>query len=306
MDVRLANTFLEIVNTGSFVRAAERLNISQTAVSARVRALEQHVGHKLFVRNKSGATLTMAGERFRRHAPMLVQVWQRACQDVATPPKQRAVLGIGGELSLWNPLLLNWVRKMRKTTPDVKLKVEVGLAESLSRQVATGVLDAALIYRPQNIPGLRIEQILKEKLVLVTTGGDRHIRESSYVYVDWGQNFAVRHELSFPNLKSRSLHVGLGPLGLSYILQAGGSGYFRLRTVQRYLRSGQLRLIPDAPEFSYPAHAVYQIDADPMLLDPALDALREVAKSEVDEWPIESSPIDAAGERSSRRRRRKH
>ncbi len=54
MDTVLARTFLEIVSTGSFQRAADRLHISQTAVSARVRSLEDHLGQPLFVRSGRG------------------------------------------------------------------------------------------------------------------------------------------------------------------------------------------------------------------------------------------------------------
>ena len=60
MDITLARTFLEIVTTGNFLRAAERLHVTQTAVSARMRALEELLGRKLFVRNKAGASLTPA------------------------------------------------------------------------------------------------------------------------------------------------------------------------------------------------------------------------------------------------------
>jgi DNA-binding transcriptional LysR family regulator len=64
MDIELAGTFLEIVSTGSFVRASERLNVGQTTVSARMRLLEQQLGRSLFVRYKSGAALAPTGERF--------------------------------------------------------------------------------------------------------------------------------------------------------------------------------------------------------------------------------------------------
>src|SRR6218665_3924149 len=71
MDIALAKTFLEIASTGSFVAAAGRLNIPQPAGSRRVKALEDQLGRRLFVRNKSGARLTPAGERFVRHAASL-------------------------------------------------------------------------------------------------------------------------------------------------------------------------------------------------------------------------------------------
>ena len=66
MDIELARTFIEIVSTGSFIKAADRLHVAQTTVSARVRLLEQQLGRPLFVRNKGGASLTPAGEQFLR------------------------------------------------------------------------------------------------------------------------------------------------------------------------------------------------------------------------------------------------
>ena len=95
MDIELARTFLEIVSTGSFIKAADRLHVAQTTVSARVRLLEQQLGRPLFVRNKAGATLTPAGEQFLRFAPTFVQLWQRARQQVAVPEGHRAVLTVG-------------------------------------------------------------------------------------------------------------------------------------------------------------------------------------------------------------------
>ncbi|MGH8833352.1 MAG: LysR family transcriptional regulator, partial [Polaromonas sp.] len=101
MDINLARTFLKIVETRSFLRAAERLHVTQTSVSARVRTLEELLGRKLFVRNKAGAALTPAGEQFLPHATTLVQVWERARHQVAVPAGRRAVLAVGCEISLW-------------------------------------------------------------------------------------------------------------------------------------------------------------------------------------------------------------
>jgi DNA-binding transcriptional LysR family regulator len=69
MDTEVVRTLLEIVNTGNFIRAAERLDVGQTTVSARIHLLEEQLGRPLFVRNKAGATLRPEGEQFLRHAP---------------------------------------------------------------------------------------------------------------------------------------------------------------------------------------------------------------------------------------------
>jgi DNA-binding transcriptional LysR family regulator len=278
VDIDLARTFLEIVSTRSFVRAAERLNISQTTVSARVRSLEEQLGRPLFVRNKSGASLTAAGEQFLRYAPTFVQLWERARHQVAVPPGRKSILAIGSELSLWHPLMLDWLLWMRRCAPDIALRVQVDLPEGLTTQVAEGVLDVAVMYAPQNRPGLKVEQLLEETLVLVTTEpGAPALSSADYVYVDWGPDFAIHHGLSFPDVTNPGLFVGLGPLALSYIVQAGGSGYFRMRAAKPYLESGKLHLVDGAPRFSYPIYSVCSANADPALVAQALNGLREVA-----------------------------
>jgi DNA-binding transcriptional LysR family regulator len=288
MDTEVVRTFLEIVSSGNFIRAAERLNVGQTTVSARIHLLEEQLGRPLFVRHKAGATLTPEGEQFLRYAPSFVQLWERARQKIAVPPGHRAMLAFGGELSLWDPWLLKWMLWMRQSVPDLALRAQVGVPESLMAQVAEGVLDIAVMYAPQHRPGLKIELLFEEKLVLVTTDPDAgRIRldaenavRANYVYVDWGADFALNHSISFPEATSPGVFVGLGPLARDYILKAGGTGYFRLRAVQSYLEDGQLHRVPDAPEFSYPGYAVYGTNADETVLRPALDGLLAVVAAE--------------------------
>jgi LysR family transcriptional regulator, flagellar master operon regulator len=278
MDIELARTFLEIVRARSFARAAEQLNLSQTAVSARIRTLEQRLGRPLFIRNKNGASLTGAGEQFLRYAPMLVQLWQRARHQVAVPAGRRAVLTIGGELNLWRPWLIEWLHWMRRSAPDVALRVQLEVPDSLSDQVSTGALDVAVMYAPQYRPGARVELLLEEKLVLVTTNPDaKQVDPDSYVYVDWGSEFAHHHELSFPIDNHPGLFVSHGPLALTYILEAGGAGYFRQRVVAPYVAAGKLHLVAGAPSFFYPVYAVCSAQADDELIKLALDGLRSVA-----------------------------
>ena len=278
MDITLARTFLDIVAAGSFVAAAQRLHVTQTAVSARVRTLEDQVGARLFMRNKAGASLTPAGEQFTRYASMLVQVWERARQQVAVPPGRQSVVAVGCEQSLWDPLLLDWLLWMRASAPQMGLRTEVDFPASLIDRVASGMLDIAVVYAPQQRPGLRIELLIEEKLVLVTTRrSGRSLKADDYVYVDWGPEFAAQHSLAFPHLGNAGVIAGLGPLGREYVLAAGGSGYFRLAVVRSHLESGRLRRVQGAPEFLYPAYAVYAEGADPAIVDPALAGLRHAA-----------------------------
>ncbi len=277
MDTELAKTFLEIVSTGSFIRAAERLNVGQTTVSARIKLLEQQLGRTLFVRNKSGATLTSAGVQFLRYAPGFLQLWQRARHQVAVPPGHRAVLVVGSEVSLWQPLLLDWVAWMRTSLSDIALRVHVDVPQDLLDHVAAGFIDAAIMYAPQHRPGLKIDLIMEETLVLVTTNVNGELEGAAdYVHVDWGPEFTLRHGTGLPDVIP-NVSVNLGPLGLSYVLEVGGSGYFRKGTVEPHLASGRLRLVPGMPQLSYPIYSVQSEGADETIVGPALAGLHAMA-----------------------------
>ncbi len=278
MDTVLAKTFLTIVATGSFIRAAERLNVAQTTVSARIRNLEAQLGMPVFVRHKGGASLTPAGERFLRYAPAFVQLWQRARDQVAVPPGHTSVLTIGGEVSLWQPLVLDWVQWMRQSLPDTALRVHVDVPQDLINQVASGLVDAAVMYAPPRRPGLKIDLILEEKLVLVTTNpriASKHQEE--LVFVDWGPDFARDYDASFPDAPAAGVAFNLGPLALNYVLLAGGTGYFRLSSVKPHLASGKMHLVKGMPQFSFPIYVVSSADSDDRLLGPALEGLHVIS-----------------------------
>jgi DNA-binding transcriptional LysR family regulator len=278
MDIAAARTFLEIVKTGSFVRAAANLNVTQTAVSARVRVLEEQLDRQLFVRNKAGARLTPAGDQFLHYATSMVQIWERALHQVAMPAGRENFVTIGGEHSLWNPLLLDWLVWMRSECADVAISVQIDVPDRLIDQVQEGIIDLALVYAPPHRTGIVTELLIDEKLVAVSTGAQRADPSSDdYVYVDWGSEFRTSHHAAFPDAPSPALSVNHGPLAMEYVLAVGGSGYFRMEAARPHLDSGRLRLIEDMPKFSYSVHAVYSAKADEKLVERVRTGLRSVA-----------------------------
>ena len=278
MDIQAARTFLEIVKTGSFVRAAENLNLTQTAVSARVKVLESELNRPLFVRNKAGARMTAAGEQFFRHAATLVQVWERARHQVAVPEGRERVATIGGEHSLWNPLLRDWLVWMRNECGDVAIRAHIDDSDRLIEQVQDGVLDLAVVYAPPQRPGIIAELLVEEKLVAVTSHErNGSIEDEDYVYVDWGPEFATSHHTAFPEAPSPNLSVNHGPLALEYILAVGGTGYFRSGAARPHVAAGRLHLVEGLPSFSYSVHAVYSAKADEELMAQMRHGLKAVA-----------------------------
>jgi len=261
MDISVARTFLEVVKTGSFVNAAANLNLTQTAVSARIRSLETQLDRPMFIRNKAGARLTPAGEQFLRFATSLVQVWERARKAVALPPGRDTVVTIGAEPSLWSPLLGHWLLWMRRECPGIAVSTRIASAERLMGQVQDGSLDVAVLYAAPQRPGVIAELLFEEKLVLVQTT-DRPLGPEDYVHIDWGEVFTASQHAAFPEMPNPVVSISYGPLALDYILSVGGSGYFRMSIARPYLEKGLLALVPNSPELSYPAYAVHSTKAD--------------------------------------------
>ena len=279
MDVGLARTFLEVVSTCSFIKAAERLHVTQTAVSARIRVLEEQLGRRLFVRNKAGARLTPDGERFVRHATTLVQIWERARHQVALPPGRADGISVGGELALWKPLLADWLVWMHQECHDIAVRAVVDIPSRLMDRVQDGSLDLAVLYGPTQRPDLVVELLAEEKLVLVTTTEDGTFGPDDYVHVDWGPAFAASQQAAFPALVDPAVSITLGPLALGYILSVGGAGYFRLGTVRPYLAEGRLHRVVGAPDFSHSVHLVYPARGENHLLDRVRSGLRTCAST---------------------------
>lgn len=254
MDVSLARTFLEIVRAGSFISAAEKLHVTQTTVTARIHNLEGQIGCKLFIRNRSGASLTADGQRFVAHATKMVQTWEAAKRDLPLPSGTQQILNIGGELSLWSPLMLQWLNSLNVKDSDVAIRTEIGERRSLMEKLEHGVLDIILVHQPKYWPGIKVEQLLEEKLIFVAS----KVSKDPYIYIDWGEYFREQHDVALPELARSKLTINLGPLALHYILENGGSGYFRTRVVEHHIKAGLLERHNDFPEFTFPVYILYR------------------------------------------------
>ncbi len=288
MDIDLARTFLAVVDSGSFVEAAKRVYVTQSTVSTRIRTLEEQLGKPLFERSKAGAALTPAGAQFHKHAVAMVRVWEQARLEVSLPPGYQAALTVGGQYSLWDGFLLDWLARMRSKAPEVAIRTLSGISSALMQRLVEGTLDIGVMYTPQGRPGFEVEMLFEEELVLVSSeprapGGKMGGKSGSklgrdYIYIDWGPEFQADHSLNFPDLVTPGLYMELGSLGLKYLLENRASAYLPRRLVKGPLTEGRLKLVPQAPAFHYPAYVVYPAAGDPEVTELVLKNLRAAAK----------------------------
>lgn len=282
MDTELARTFLAVVATGSFVDAAQRLYVTQSTVSSRIQRLEDELGAELFVRNKAGTTLTPAGRQFQRYASILARTVEQARHEIGVVSGFRATLTVGCRIGLWEDLLLRWLPLFAKLAPDVAVRAIVGLEEDLMPALIEGRTDIGVMYTPQARPGLTVQPLLDEELVMVSTQPDPPREPTNdYVYVDWGPEFFAQHSLAFPNYSGSALTVNIGWLGLERILAYGGTGYFPRRLVRGHELEGRLHRVAGTPEFRLPAYLCFAAGTVEPHIELALETIRRVA-SEAD------------------------
>lgn len=278
MDVNLARTFLMVAETGSFIDAARKMNLTQSTVSARIKGLEDLLGRPLFQRSRLGAELTSAGEQFRKHALALVRLWRHAQLEVGLSDKHRDHLSVGAPNALWDGFLLRWVSWLRTNIPDIAVSATAGLSAVHTQRLVEGTLDLAVLYRPVQLPGFVIEHLFDEEFVLVTSGKPQSRRAGQdYVFIDWGIDFQQDHAAAYPELASSALNLDLGSMGLNYLLSNEASAYFPRRMVKQHLARGRLREPKRARRFVYPVYMIFPEARDVEAYEPILDALRREA-----------------------------
>ncbi len=189
MDTELARTFLMVAATGNFVAAASRLHVTQSTVSARINTLETSLGARLFQRGRNGAELTPSGKRFLRHAKNLVRTVEQAHHDVGLPQGFRDVLTLSGRTALWEGFLPHWVAWMREAAPDVSLRLDIGFEPDIMQGLIEGTVDIGVMYTPTSRPGLVVEPLFDETLLLVTSDLARGWPDEGYIHIDWGPEF---------------------------------------------------------------------------------------------------------------------
>ncbi|MFW8596425.1 LysR family transcriptional regulator [Cribrihabitans neustonicus] len=237
MDIGLARTFLAVLETSSFSEAAEKIHLTQSTVSMRIRALEEGLGRKLFERRHTGAVPTRAGLMFRRHAQAMLNSWAHAKLEVGLPPGLSEVCRIGAQNRLWDGLLIHALPPLRAALPQVAFHASRGDAEALLQGLRDGSLDLAVLYWSAGEPGLEAHFLFEDEFILVSSGPDLQagVVGDHYVFLDWGEVFRREHTLLLPHTVP-ALHFGLCGLGLQCILEHPASGCFPQRPVRSGIR----------------------------------------------------------------------
>ena len=250
MNLTALQTFIAIVETGSLIRASERLNVTQSTVTARLKSLEDELGQTLITRQKTGATLTAPGVKLHRYAQTMVELWRQARQETSLPEGVEAVCNIGAHSDLRATLGQRLLNAIRRANPNVALSAWSGSTSDLAGWQEAGLVDLTLTFEPAAGAGLRLYPLPPETLQLVSTNRDAPMRfDPGYIFVEGGEEFGRDHAAFYADADVARLSFGSSDWALDHILANGGSAYLPKSRVASHLTTGHLYPIKDAPDF---------------------------------------------------------
>lgn len=260
MDTDLLRTFIEVSKTRHFGRAAENLYLTQSAVSFRIRQLEQQLGVVLFARHRNNIQLTHAGQHLLPYAETILTTLVRAKQELAQEQIQQQILAVGAPLFCWEMGLQPWLDLWLKDGPQQALRLETANREQLCRQLLERTLDLAILAEPSKIDEVTVRPFTDFQLSLVSSTAQlspNQLSEQPLVWLECGQPLSqgLPSELL---QRSPRLHTISAQQAINHLLTHGGIGYLPRHLISPLVKQGQLHLVDGVPTLIRPLYLAYR------------------------------------------------
>lgn len=167
VEIGQVEAFLAVGTFGGFRRAAEALRVTQPAVSARIKALEDSLGVPLFERGRGGLALSVAGRALRPRAEQLLHAVALARQAVHDlRPASGGALQIAAALSICTYLLPDVLKRFQAAHPTVMITVRSGHSKEVLEMVLSGEAEIGLARSLQH-PAVETVSLRDDPLILV-------------------------------------------------------------------------------------------------------------------------------------------
>jgi len=147
INLEQLNAFLIVVRSGGVRRASEFMNLSQPAVTARIKNLELMLGAELFDRS-AGMALTKRGERLVRYAEQYLQLSDLIRRDIADPEGIDLHLRIGVAETIVQAWLPEFITRLRENFPKLEIEIVVDISFNLREALLNRSIDLALLMGP--------------------------------------------------------------------------------------------------------------------------------------------------------------
>ena len=254
MQIVLIDTFLDLCETRSFNQTAERLGVTQSTISGRVKSLETIVGVRLFQRSRSGTSLTVHGLRFEPHARGLRHDWVTALNATRDTALAGVTFRIGMQHDLIGIDIKRLIGRLRDILPDTAFLFEADYSGQMCSDLISGQQDIAILYSPRIQPDLYFETLGEVSYVMVSTDATHldKIDRQTYILANYSASFAHAHAALLPGFTHVSLSIGQNTAMVDLLTSLSGSAYVLEHSARAMVTSGSCHLVEDAPAITQP------------------------------------------------------
>jgi len=249
VQIELLETFLDLMETKSFNRTADRLNLKQSTVSARINTLEAVLGKRLFTRSRAGTQPTPAGYRLLDHARALRHQWNEARRSVASTGNFDQSMRIGIQHDLASNHIADWVAGFRTILPRAAFYIDLDFSNQMSVDLLAGELDLSILYTPKNLPDLHNELIGEVGYRLISSNAKRivQIDPASYIFTRFSPAFEKVHNPMMADLAEAPLSSGQNITVCGLLSSLGGSAYVLEESATEMVAAQGFDYVEDAP-----------------------------------------------------------
>lgn len=261
MDTELLKTFLEVSRTRHFGRAAEALYLTQSAVSFRIRQLENQLGVNLFTRHRNNIRLTTAGEKLLPYAETLMNTWQAARKEVAHTSRHNE-FSIGASASLWECMLNAWLGRLYKLQePQSGLQFEARIAQrqSLVKQLNERQLDLLITTEAPKMDEFSSQLLGHFTLALYCSSPARKKSELNYLRLEWGPDFQQHETGLIAADEVPVLTTSSAELARQQLSALNGCSWLPVNWANE---KGGLHTVADSATLSRPLYAIWLQNSD--------------------------------------------
>ncbi|EME8360725.1 HTH-type transcriptional regulator HdfR [Salmonella enterica] len=261
VDTELLKTFLEVSRTRHFGRAAEALYLTQSAVSFRIRQLENQLGVNLFTRHRNNIRLTTAGEKLLPYAETLMNTWQAARKEVAHTSRHNE-FSIGASASLWECMLNAWLGRLYQLQePQSGLQFEARIAQrqSLVKQLHERQLDLLITTEAPKMDEFSSQLLGHFTLALYCSSPARKKSELNYLRLEWGPDFQQHETELIAADEVPVLTTSSAELARQQLSALNGCSWLPVNWANE---KGGLHTVADSATLSRPLYAIWLQNSD--------------------------------------------
>lgn len=291
MNLRFVEAFYWVATLKSVTRAAEKLYLTQSAMSSRMAALEEELGVLLLDRRDKHFRLTTAGSRFLVYAERLLALQREAKAEMGSGAPLAVSLRIGAIESVLHAWLIPWMEQLRSEHPALELELSVETTPVLIEQMRRGTQDLVFTAQPAAADGVRSRALPSMEMVFV--GSASLYRRRRYTLGELAEvdlltfqrgslpHVALLDLFRSARLQPRRVHT-ISSVSAMLQMAQGGFGVATLprEAVRHLFVVADLRELPcDARLQPLPIHASHRTDPSTMAAETVMRSAQAFAEA---------------------------